>query len=174
VWLCEISPRIWRRLLVRSDSTSADLHHTLQIAMGWDDALVAVKDAVHTTDSPQQIFAAVDAWAKQGWDHRVTAVLLFVSWQPPTAVTEDIQKRTGGQTFAGGHDLFSGRHWMSNYLGMEQEIYGDEPGAGLGGTSRGLWSRDVLWLRGLAALRRWGAITVALWIEREDVRAVRF
>ena len=29
---------IWRRLLVRSDSTIADLHHTLQIAMGWEDA----------------------------------------------------------------------------------------------------------------------------------------
>ena len=38
VWLCGISPLIWRRLLVRSDSTIADLHHTLQIAMGWDDA----------------------------------------------------------------------------------------------------------------------------------------
>jgi hypothetical protein len=38
VWLCDISPLIWRRLLVRSDSTIADLHYTLQIAMGWDDA----------------------------------------------------------------------------------------------------------------------------------------
>jgi Plasmid pRiA4b ORF-3-like protein len=38
VWLCEISPLIWRRLLGRSDGTIADLHHTLQIAMGWDDA----------------------------------------------------------------------------------------------------------------------------------------
>jgi RimJ/RimL family protein N-acetyltransferase len=38
VWLREISPMIWRRLLVRSDSTIADLHYTLQIAMGWDDA----------------------------------------------------------------------------------------------------------------------------------------
>jgi hypothetical protein len=38
VWLREITPLIWRRLLVRSDSTIADLHHTLQIAMGWDDA----------------------------------------------------------------------------------------------------------------------------------------
>lgn len=35
--LREISPMIWRRLLVRSDSTIADLHYTLQIAMGWDD-----------------------------------------------------------------------------------------------------------------------------------------
>ena len=28
---------IWRRLLVRSDSTIADLHATLQLAMGWSD-----------------------------------------------------------------------------------------------------------------------------------------
>ncbi len=37
VYLREISPMIWRRLLMRSDSTIADLHYTLQIAMGWDD-----------------------------------------------------------------------------------------------------------------------------------------
>ena len=30
-----ISPIIWRRLLVRGDSTIADLHDTLQIAFGW-------------------------------------------------------------------------------------------------------------------------------------------
>ena len=37
VYLRQISPMIWRRLLVRSDSTIADLHYTLQIVMGWDD-----------------------------------------------------------------------------------------------------------------------------------------
>src|ERR687883_55909 len=30
-----ISPLIWRRLLVRSDTTIAALHATLQIALGW-------------------------------------------------------------------------------------------------------------------------------------------
>lgn len=34
--LKEISPMIWRRLLVRNDSSIADLHHCLQIAMGWE------------------------------------------------------------------------------------------------------------------------------------------
>ena len=37
VWIRRISPMIWRRLLVRSDSTITDLHYTLQIAFGWSD-----------------------------------------------------------------------------------------------------------------------------------------
>ena len=32
-----ISPMIWRRLLVSSESSIADLHYILQIAMGWSD-----------------------------------------------------------------------------------------------------------------------------------------
>ena len=32
-----ISPLIWRRLLVRSDATVADLHRTLHVAFGWSD-----------------------------------------------------------------------------------------------------------------------------------------
>jgi hypothetical protein len=32
-----ISPLIWRRLLVRRDSTVAQLLHALQVAFGWDD-----------------------------------------------------------------------------------------------------------------------------------------
>jgi hypothetical protein len=35
---CAASARwIWRRLLVRGDSTIADLHRTLQVAFGWSD-----------------------------------------------------------------------------------------------------------------------------------------
>ncbi len=32
-----ISPMIWRRLLIPSDSTISDLHYIFQIAMGWND-----------------------------------------------------------------------------------------------------------------------------------------
>ena len=38
VWIRQITPMIWRRLLVRSDSTITDLHHILQIVFGWSDA----------------------------------------------------------------------------------------------------------------------------------------
>jgi hypothetical protein len=37
ILLLEISPSIWRRVLVRNDSSVADLHFILQIAMGWED-----------------------------------------------------------------------------------------------------------------------------------------
>jgi Plasmid pRiA4b ORF-3-like protein len=32
-----VSPLIWRRLLVRGDSTLADLHATLQLTLEWSD-----------------------------------------------------------------------------------------------------------------------------------------
>src|SRR6202521_5435756 len=37
VVLRAVSPLIWRRVLVRSDPTIADLHMTLQTALGWTD-----------------------------------------------------------------------------------------------------------------------------------------
>jgi hypothetical protein len=38
VVLLGISPMIWQSLLVRSDSTIADLQYILQIALGWGGA----------------------------------------------------------------------------------------------------------------------------------------
>jgi hypothetical protein len=38
VWIRQISPMIWRRLLVRSDSSLGDLHDIILIAFGWTDA----------------------------------------------------------------------------------------------------------------------------------------
>src|SRR5512144_1623882 len=67
VWLLGISPMIWRRLLVRSDSTIADLHYTIQIAMGWTDTHlhrfrihgqdygVAHPGGIAFTDDPAQV-----------------------------------------------------------------------------------------------------------------------
>jgi Plasmid pRiA4b ORF-3-like protein len=38
IFILGISPMIWRRIKVRSDSTIADLHYIIQIAMGWTDS----------------------------------------------------------------------------------------------------------------------------------------
>ena len=37
VTLRHITPLIWRRVLVKSDTTIAQMHSILQIAMGWED-----------------------------------------------------------------------------------------------------------------------------------------
>lgn len=37
VWIRDIHPLLWRRFLVRADSTLTDLHWILQIAFGWTD-----------------------------------------------------------------------------------------------------------------------------------------
>ena len=38
VTLLDIKPRIWRRFLLRTDSSFADLHRAIQDAMGWYDS----------------------------------------------------------------------------------------------------------------------------------------
>jgi len=38
VQLKGIKPPIWRRLLIRNSMSLAELHHVIQIAMGWEDA----------------------------------------------------------------------------------------------------------------------------------------
>src|ERR671938_244842 len=60
VWLCEISPLIWRRLLVRSDSTIADLHYTLQIApwAGMTPTYIASVSVAKTTVSAASVASA--------------------------------------------------------------------------------------------------------------------
>lgn len=37
IFILGISPMIWRRVKIKSDSTIADLHYIIQIAMGWTD-----------------------------------------------------------------------------------------------------------------------------------------
>ena len=36
IHLVGISPHIYRRVLVRGDTTLAELHHVYQVAMGWE------------------------------------------------------------------------------------------------------------------------------------------
>jgi hypothetical protein len=38
IWIRQISPMIWRRILVRSECSIAQLHDVIQIAFGWSDS----------------------------------------------------------------------------------------------------------------------------------------
>src|SRR5512143_2594368 len=38
LWIRQISPMIWRRILVRRESSLAQLHDIIQIAFGWGDS----------------------------------------------------------------------------------------------------------------------------------------
>jgi hypothetical protein len=65
--LCAISPLIWRRLLVRSDTSIADFHHLIQFAFGWTDSHlhrfvlhgkaygIAYIGGITFTDNPRQV-----------------------------------------------------------------------------------------------------------------------
>ena len=74
IFILDISPMIWRRVKVRSDSTIADLHYIIQIAMGWTDShlhrfVIHGKDygvaqigGINFTDDPTEIKLADFAW----------------------------------------------------------------------------------------------------------------
>jgi Plasmid pRiA4b ORF-3-like protein len=65
--LCAISPLIWRRILVRSDTSIAFLHHIIQLAFGWIDSHlhrfvihgksygIAYIGGITFTDDPRQV-----------------------------------------------------------------------------------------------------------------------
>ena len=38
ITLLETEPEIWRRLIVKANTSLADLHKIIQIAMGWDNS----------------------------------------------------------------------------------------------------------------------------------------
>lgn len=87
--------------------------------------VIAVMDTAYTSNTPTEIFQRVEQWLQQLHGNTGAACLLFVYHSTP-AVTriEEIQK-IGGYVTAGAHDLHTGRHWLSNHLGWEQEIYGE-------------------------------------------------
>jgi hypothetical protein len=65
-----VSPMIWRRILLRSHQTIADLHYAIQIAMGWSDSHlhrfhihgkdygVAHEGGVGFDDNPEEVLLA--------------------------------------------------------------------------------------------------------------------
>ncbi len=100
VYLREISPEIWRRFLMRSDSTLADLHYTLQILLNWSD------DYLHQfliRGKTYGIYRAGCIW----YDHSALAVKL-----------SDIHFRLK-EKFMYEYDFFD--HWQHE-LRLEQKL----------------------------------------------------
>jgi hypothetical protein len=88
--------------------------------------VIAAVDTGHVANTPTEIFQRVEPWFRQLSGRTGAGVLLFVYQTAPSITTvEEIQKLGNSQLTAGAHDLHSGKHWLSNILNWEQEIYGD-------------------------------------------------
>lgn len=87
-------------------------------------SVIAVIDTAHTTNTPTEIFQQVEDWFQKMVGIGAGALLFIYHSPPPITAIEEIQK-IGGQVVAGAHDLHTGKHWLSNYMNLEQVIYGD-------------------------------------------------
>jgi hypothetical protein len=88
--------------------------------------VVAVTDARHTNQSPQQIFESVKDWFRTAIGDREHGVLLFI-YDPALASTVDeIQQArfyVDSIWVAGGaYDLSTGEHWLSA-SGIENDMF---------------------------------------------------
>jgi hypothetical protein len=93
-----VSPMIWRRILLRSDQTIADLHYTIQIAMGWSDSHlnrfhihgkdygVAHEGGIWFDDNPEKVHLADFGFRLRErflyeYDRRVSSTLRHLAWE---------------------------------------------------------------------------------------------
>lgn len=74
------------------------------------------------TDGPQVTFQRVEGWFKQQLSHTGEGVLLFV-YQTPSAHDVNVISQISGQVVAGTYALDTDEHWMTNYMGWEQELF---------------------------------------------------
>jgi hypothetical protein len=136
-----ISPLIWRRLLVSADTSIADLHHILQLAMGWTNSHlhrflihgkeygIAYDGGMGFADDPQQIRMADFRFRLRerflyeynfgdSWQHDVRIEqMLAAAGSPPYAVCIG-GKRAAPPEGCGGVEAYLAqwRHWKYNFL----------------------------------------------------------
>ena len=129
VFLIGISPMIWRRFLVGSTSTIADLHYTLQIVMGWHDdhlnqfTIHGKHYGVHHSggplfsDDPSQVQLANFQFRERekfryeydftdGWQHQLRIEAIHTLEQPLTAPICLGGKRAAPPEECGGVEAF--------------------------------------------------------------------
>jgi hypothetical protein len=86
--------------------------------------VIAVVDTAHISNTPIEIFHRAESWLQQMHGRTGAACLLFVYHGAPSITTLEEIQAIGGYVTAGFHDLHTGRHWLANHLGWEQDIYG--------------------------------------------------
>ncbi len=84
--------------------------------------VIGVKDARKTTDSPKKIVGHVEEWFSEIIGNSGSGLIMFVYDHPLATAIEEIEA-ISGRVYAGAHDLFTGRHWVSGY--WEQDLYDD-------------------------------------------------
>jgi Plasmid pRiA4b ORF-3-like protein len=96
VTLVETEPAIWRRVQVRSETTLAELHRVLQVAMGWEDVHLHAFGAGGGHDGEWEARTRLDEAAGHGggltyvydfgdhWEHEVVVEKVIVRPRPGT------------------------------------------------------------------------------------------
>jgi len=80
VHLVEVTPRVWRRLRVPADLTLLDLHHTIQVVMGWLDYHLHLFEVGDREFGPRP----EEEWEREQWagdDSALTLARAFAEGQ---------------------------------------------------------------------------------------------
>jgi hypothetical protein len=85
--------------------------------------IIAVKDMSKTTDRPKEILSQVEEWFNQYVGGGGGNGLIMFVYNQTLAMDLDEIKSISGIVYAGAHDLFTGKHWVSGY--WEQDLYDD-------------------------------------------------
>ena len=94
--LQEIQPRIWRRLLIRTTSTFAQLHKAIQESFGWENSpppfagLPGGEECDRPTPDARQLKRCVcDGMPERMWEHVAAFSMRVVPQYPPGAERHD-------------------------------------------------------------------------------------
>ena len=98
-----ISPMIWRRILVRSDSSLEDLHEIIQLSMGWDaDHLYCFKvngkdygSAGALTGDEHEPLSALRLRPNQRFLYEYDFTTMFDGWQFDVRFERDLPLKNG-------------------------------------------------------------------------------
>ena len=123
IWLKDVSPMVWRRVLVSSTMTLHEFHGVLQVAMGWE-SIHLYQFIIHTvrygsweTGARSPAIELVDLKLRKGsrflyeydlnipWEHEVR----LEEWQPAREGTATVRRRiaAGQKAGCGGRTTLS-------------------------------------------------------------------